>query len=56
METHLNSIKVNGDVSGKNIILMDDITTSGCSLLACKQLLLDAGANSVICFAFGKNS
>jgi predicted amidophosphoribosyltransferase len=58
IETHLNSIRVNGDIDvmGKQIIVMDDITTSGASLLACRQLLFEAGAKEVICFAFAKDS
>ena len=39
---------------GKKIIIFDDITTSGGTLLACKQVLKDAGAESVICCAIGK--
>lgn len=55
-DTHLDSVKLkeNINISGKNIILIDDITTSGSSLRACKKILKDAGANEVICFAFGK--
>ena len=55
-KTHLESIKLNGDVKGKKIILVDDITTSGSSLKACKKILIEAGAESVICFAFCKSS
>ena len=55
-DTHLDSVKLkeNINVNGKNIILIDDIRTSGSSLSACKKILKDAGANEVICFAFGK--
>ncbi len=33
------------DVSDNIILLMDDVTTSGNSLYACKEILLDHGAN-----------
>lgn len=39
---------------GKNILLVDDISTSGATLLACSKKLLEAGANSVICFTLSK--
>jgi predicted amidophosphoribosyltransferase len=45
MITHFNSITIpNGDIiKGKTVILIDDVTTTGNSLLACKQLLSNAG-------------
>lgn len=56
ISVHLGSIVVKNahKIKGKNVILLDDITTSGHSLKACKYLLLQAGAKSVECFAFGK--
>lgn len=56
IETHLNSIKVENPhlINDSRIIIMDDITTSGNSLLACKQLLEEANAKKVICVAVGK--
>ncbi len=53
---HLNSITTleNMDVSDNIILLMDDVTTSGNSLYACKEILMDHGAKSVEMFALGK--
>lgn len=58
IQTHLDSIAVINPniVNGKNVILLDDITTSGHSLQVCKHLLLEAGAASVDCLAFGETT
>lgn len=39
---------------GKDVLLMDDVTTKGGSMNACRKILLHAGAKSVTCFALGK--
>ena len=36
------------------VLLMDDITTSGNSLYACKNILIESGADTVEMFALGK--
>ncbi len=38
-------------ISGQYIILIDDITTTGATLLAARKTLLDAGAREVLCLA-----
>ena len=53
-QIHLDTIRVTVDIVGRNILLIDDITTSGTSMKACRQLLLGAGASSVTCFAFAR--
>ena len=55
---HLNSIKVIDHhlISGKEVLLLDDVTTTGNSLRACQQLLNQAGAKVVQCCALGKTS
>lgn len=55
-QVHLNSIEITDEsiVKGETIFLFDDITSTGSSLLACKQLLLDAGAARVAMIALGK--
>jgi len=54
IQVHLESIKVNKNVKGKKIVIMDDVTTTGNSLEACKILLEKAGAKEVILFSFSK--
>lgn len=58
IKTHLDSIELCGNRNAyddKKIYLVDDIMTSGNSLLGCKKILEDAGAE-VICIALGKTS
>lgn len=52
-----NSLYVNPNmtVSGDVILLVDDVSTSGNSLIACKELLLESGAERVAMFALGKS-
>ena len=49
IEVHLGSIGVQNEklFQGLDVLLLDDVTTSGNSLEACKQILLKAGANRV---------
>jgi predicted amidophosphoribosyltransferase len=55
-EMHLRSIRVEQAdlIRGRDVILIDDVTTTGNSFKACRQLLLDAGAASVHCVALSK--
>jgi predicted amidophosphoribosyltransferase len=56
VEVHLNSIKVINIqiIVDQHVLLLDDVTTSGNSFGAGKQLLLEAGAYKVTCLAIGK--
>ncbi|TCI28207.1 phosphoribosyltransferase [Exiguobacterium sp. SL-10] len=49
VETHLSSIEVTNNVIIRNreVILLDDVCTSGSSLTACETLLKRAGASNV---------
>lgn len=51
-----NSIKVNGNynIKGKNILLIDDVLTTGATAGYCSKLLKDAGANKVYFFSVAR--
>ena len=50
---HLNP-KYRGNLTGRNVIVVDDCTTHGVSFGVAAALLRKAGANSVTCIALGK--
>jgi len=41
-------------VEGRRVLLLDDIAKSGASLMACRELLLEAGAEGVQALALGR--
>lgn len=55
-EVHIQSISAveQMDISRDIVLLMDDVTTTGNSLYACKEILMQHGASKVEMFALGK--
>jgi predicted amidophosphoribosyltransferase len=54
--THLDSLVAENahEFAGGTVLLVDDVLTSGNSMIACRQLLLEAGASEVVCVALGR--
>jgi len=56
LTTHIRTIKpVLELIRGKNIILMDDVVTTGSSMLACEYILNKSKAKSVTCLALARD-
>lgn len=55
---HMSSIRVEHPeiIQGREVLLLDDVTTSGNSLVACRLLLLKAGAARVKYMALGRTT
>lgn len=49
-----NSVKCKVDTLGLNILLVDDIITSGATINECARALNDSGAKNIDCFALAK--
>ena len=49
-------LKKNLDLSGKTVLLVDDLITSGATMKAASELLYKVGANDVIPVAFAKDN
>ena len=47
--------KIDRELSGKNIVLLDDVVTTGASMAECVKLLRKAGAASVICVSIAQD-
>lgn len=46
--------KFEGDLSGKRVLLLDDLVTSGATLTACIQALKTGGPKKIVCLTLGK--
>ncbi|MER2169176.1 MAG: phosphoribosyltransferase family protein [Psychrobacillus psychrodurans] len=55
-EVHLNSLSASNIhlIKNRTVLIIDDVTTSNNSLLACQEILLKSGAKSVHCLALAQ--
>lgn len=58
ISVHLNSIRAENKhlIQGKEVLLLDDVLTTGNSLKACSNLLYDCGVKKVRCIVLGKTT
>lgn len=58
MDVHLGSLKIMNPhlIAGKNVLVLDDVTTSGNSLFATMRLLKEKNVNSVWSYAIAKTN
>lgn len=56
MSSHLSTLDVKDMhlIMGKNVLLLDDVTTSGRTIVACAKVLTNAGAKSIYKYAIGE--
>lgn len=56
VERHRGTIGINADNTGKVVIILDDIWTSGSTLNACKEVMSTTGPVDIRLFAIGKTA
>lgn len=56
IDIHLKSISVKNKnrFKNRNVIILDDVTTTGNSFLACSELLIKCDVKGILCIALGK--
>ena len=54
VQVHAESIRVTEEINNLTVSLFDDVASTGCSLQACLELLLQTGASRVAMIALGR--